>query len=176
MISPLRRARIHLRIAGCWARSVAATSRGARRPPRRRTAGRRCPRGGGRLPPPPWDATAAWDSEKAAYWLDAALRIYESAPRINQDVTERDDLLMGLLTAQTRAGQVQQALAVVEVRLDEAIAAGAPDTLGRLAGILLRAGGSWPWVGPNVDNEHLCTTMESALMQSPGTARRRPSP
>ncbi|HMS76255.1 BTAD domain-containing putative transcriptional regulator [Gordonia sp. (in: high G+C Gram-positive bacteria)] len=164
MIRPLRRARIHLRIAGVLGEIGGSDSRAVRAAhlvdalpvadAREVVAACRAAA---------VDATAAWDSEKAAYWLDAALRIYESAPRINQDVTERDDLLMGLLTAQTRAGQVQQALAVVEVRLDEAIAAGAPDTLGRLAGILLRAGGSWPWVGPNVDNEHLCTTMESAL-------------
>ncbi|GAB07591.1 AAA family ATPase [Gordonia amarae] len=176
IIRPLRRARIHLRIAEVLDQIGGSDSRAVRAAhlvdalavadPREVVAACRAAAA---------DATAAWDSEKAAYWLGVALRIYESAPRISQDVTERDDLLMGLLTAQTRAGQVQQALAIVETRLDEAIAADAPDTLGRLAGILLRAGGSWPWVGPNVDNERLCAALESALDtvagDGPDTAR-----
>ena len=176
MIRPLRRARIHLRIAEVLDQIGGSDSRAVRAAhlvdalavadPREVVAACRAAAD---------DATAAWDSEKAAYWLGAALGIYESAPRIAEDSAERDDLLMGLLTAQTRAGQVQQALAIVETRLDEAIAADAPDTLGRLAGILLRAGGSWPWVGPNVDNERLYAALESALDavagNGPATAR-----
>ncbi|MBD0024159.1 MULTISPECIES: BTAD domain-containing putative transcriptional regulator [Gordonia] len=176
MIRPLRRARIHLRIARALADIDGGDARAVRAAhlldalpvadPGEVVAACRAAAA---------DATAAWDSEKAAYWLDAALRIVESSQRLSPNIAERDGLLVGLLTAQTRAGQVQQALATVETRLVEAIAAGSPRTLGALAGILLRAGGSWPWVGPNVDNERLCSTLESALDavsgDGPATAR-----
>ncbi|GAB2646703.1 BTAD domain-containing putative transcriptional regulator [Gordonia jinhuaensis] len=94
------------------------------------------------------EATGRWDSDSAAYWLQAALDTYESMPIAEQDSGERDDLLVAMLDAHTRAGRAQVVIDTVTARMSEAIALGAARSVGRLAAVLLRAGGGWPWIPP----------------------------
>lgn len=160
-IRPLRRARIHLRVAEILSR--------------RHTAGSTSRRAAHLLEALPVadpadvvaacraaadEATAHWDSESAAHWLGAALRTHESAGLPDRE--ERDDLLIGMLAAQARAGHVETVLEGVGQRMQQAITDGATATVGRLASALIRAGGSWPWVGPHVDNETLQTLLDRA--------------
>ncbi|MEZ5209730.1 BTAD domain-containing putative transcriptional regulator [Gordonia sp. (in: high G+C Gram-positive bacteria)] len=148
-IRPLRRCRMHLRVAEILAERRGGAARAARAAhlldalpvadvaevvAACRTAAD--------------DAVAGWDSESAARWLRAALRTYESLPAADRDLAERDALLTAMLRAETRAGRHQSVLETVVVRLGEAVANGATATAGRLAGVLLRAGGGWPWVAP----------------------------
>ncbi|GAB35427.1 AfsR/SARP family transcriptional regulator [Gordonia otitidis] len=98
------------------------------------------------------DATSRWDSVNAAYWLDAALRTYESLASEVQDVTVRDDLLVDLLDAHLRAGNVATVLDTVAERLTDAMRSGSTQTAGRLAATLIRSGGGWPWVPPGVES------------------------
>ncbi|MGC4932921.1 BTAD domain-containing putative transcriptional regulator [Gordonia sp. DT30] len=106
------------------------------------------------------ETTAHWDSESAAHWLAVALRTHESAGL--PDGAERDDLLIGMLAAQARAGHVETVLATVGERMHQAVVGGATTTVGRLASALIRSGGSWPWVGPHVDNETLQAVLDRA--------------
>ncbi|WHU48805.1 BTAD domain-containing putative transcriptional regulator [Gordonia sp. L191] len=160
-IRPLRRARLHLRVAEILSR--------------RHTAGSTSRRAAHLLEALPVadpadvvaacraaadEATAQWDSESAAHWLGAALRTHESAGLADRE--ERDDLLIGMLAAQARAGHVETVLDGVGQRMQQAITEGATATVGRLASALIRAGGSWPWVGPHVDNETLQTLLDRA--------------
>ncbi|WP_059039217.1 BTAD domain-containing putative transcriptional regulator [Gordonia desulfuricans] len=108
------------------------------------------------------DATARWDSENAAHWLGMALRTHESAGLSDHDTTDRDDLLIAMLAAQARAGLVQMVLKEVETRLHEAIRSGAPTTAGRLAGSLIRSTGAWPWIGPGIENPTLHAALDAA--------------
>ncbi|MGW0036601.1 BTAD domain-containing putative transcriptional regulator [Gordonia sp. NPDC003376] len=108
------------------------------------------------------DAAARWDSENAAHWLGMALRTHESAGLSEHDTTDRDDLLIAMLAAQARAGQVQMVLEAVESRLYEAIRFGAPTTAGSLAGSLIRACGAWPWIGPDMENPTMHAALDAA--------------
>ncbi|WP_301546695.1 BTAD domain-containing putative transcriptional regulator [Gordonia sp. X0973] len=172
-IRPLRRCRIHLRVADVLRDSTASDAT-----PRRaahlldampvadagdvvdacRLAAR--------------DAVAHWDSESAARWLDAALKTRES---VDPNAPDVDDLLVGALTAHARAGHLQEVLHTVEERLNRAIETGRSDTAGRLASVLIRAGGAWPWIGPHVENEGLRFTLErsaQAVADDPGSLAR----
>ncbi len=152
-IRPLRRCRIHLRVAGVLADSGASDATAARAAHLLEAlpvadAGEvvaACRAAAD-------DAIAHWDSESAARWLDAALRTQEGA---DPDGADTDDLVLGLLAAQARAGHLQEVLRTVEDRLGRAVRSGRTDTAGRLAGALIRAGGAWPWIGPHVENESL---------------------
>lgn len=163
-IRPLRRCRIHLRFA-----EVLAALGGADAVPRRAahllqarpvaeaaTVVTACRDAADQ-------AAAQWDSESASYWLDAALRTYESAGGPDSDTTEHDDLLIELLAAQSRAGQVQEVLATVETRLYQSIRAGVTSTVGRLASSLIRSGGAWPWIGPLAENDSLMVALDAAM-------------
>ncbi|MGV9671146.1 BTAD domain-containing putative transcriptional regulator [Gordonia sp. NPDC003504] len=108
------------------------------------------------------EATAQWDSQTAAFWLDAALRTHESVAVPGGDTTARDDLLIALLAARARAGQLQMVLDTAETRLYQSIRSGALSTVGRLASSLIRAGGSWPWMGPTDENESLLAALSAA--------------
>lgn len=98
------------------------------------------------------DATALWDSENAAHFLQAALGICESA-EVNLRAADRDDLLLELLAAHSRSGHLQIVLDMVEQRLHDAIRIGATASIGRLAAALIRSGGAWPWIGPQVEED-----------------------
>ncbi|OBC07847.1 hypothetical protein A5788_14810 [Gordonia sp. 852002-50816_SCH5313054-c] len=97
------------------------------------------------------DATSRWDSINAAYWLDAALRTYEASDQAVADVAMRDALLVDLLDAHLRAGNVATVLEMVGERLTDAMRSGSPQTAGRLASTLIRSGGGWPWVAPGTE-------------------------
>jgi len=121
------------------------------------------------------EATARWDSENAAYWLQAALRTYESLPLTDQDVAVRDGLLVDMLGAQSRAGRVQLVLDTVETRLSDAISSGGTATAGRLASALLRAGGGWPWIAPTAEISSLHGALadaEACVADDPASAAR----
>jgi DNA-binding SARP family transcriptional activator len=121
------------------------------------------------------EATVRWDSENAAYWLESALRTYESLPHADQDVAERDGLLIDMLGAQSRAGRVQVVLDTVESRLADAITSGGTATAGRLASALLRAGGGWPWIAPTAEISSLHRVLadaEEVLADDPSSAAR----
>ncbi|WP_018178982.1 BTAD domain-containing putative transcriptional regulator [Jongsikchunia kroppenstedtii] len=121
------------------------------------------------------EATARWDSENSAYWLQSALRTYESLPQADQDVAVRDGLLIDMLGAQSRAGRVQLVLDTVEARLGEAIRAGGTATAGRLASALVRAGGGWPWIAPTAEISSLHGVLadaEACVVDDPASAAR----
>lgn len=113
-------------------------------------------------------ATAQWDSENSAYWLASALRTYEALPAVEQDIGERDGLLIDLLEARSRAGQAQSVLETVEERLVEAVANSSTSTVGRLASALLRSGGGWPWMAPWTDPGGLHRVLTAAAQAVSG--------
>lgn len=108
------------------------------------------------------DATSRWDSVSAAYWLDAALRTYESSESAAADVAMRDALLVDLLDAHLRAGNVATVLEMVAQRLSDAMRSGSPQTAGRLAATLIRSGGGWPWVAPGTETGPLQDLLATA--------------
>lgn len=107
-------------------------------------------------------ATALWDSENAAFFLQAALTTRESSDLDAVERADTDDLLIELLAARARSGQVQMVLDTVETRLYEAIRMGNASTVGRLASALIRSGGAWPWIGPHIDNSSLQAALADA--------------
>lgn len=121
------------------------------------------------------DATARWDSVNAAYWLDAGLRTYESLGSDAIDVAVRDELLVDLLDAHLRAGNVATVLETVAERLTDVLRSGSEQTAGRLAATLIRSGGGWPWVPPGVEygplQEILETVSEFTDGDAPSSAR-----
>ncbi|MFT3900540.1 MAG: BTAD domain-containing putative transcriptional regulator [Gordonia sp. (in: high G+C Gram-positive bacteria)] len=152
-IRPLRRCRIHLRVAEALVDSPAADAKASRAahlldalPVADASDAVAACRAAAE------DALRHWDSESAARWLAAALRTREEADPQAADV---DDLLIDLLNAQARAGHLQEVIATVEERLNLAIRAGRTTTAGRVAGVLIRAAGAWPWIGPHVEAESL---------------------
>ncbi|MFT4087381.1 MAG: BTAD domain-containing putative transcriptional regulator [Gordonia sp. (in: high G+C Gram-positive bacteria)] len=108
-------------------------------------------------------ALARWDSENAAYWLECALRTYESLAGANAVPADRDLLLIDMLRAQARAGRAQLVLETVERRLSDAIDAGAADTAGLLARTVLRAGGGWSWISPTEEPGSLHLVLADAI-------------
>lgn len=170
-IRPLRRCRIHLRVAAVLASgggSDAKSRRAAHLLEALPVA--EAPEVVGACRVAADDAIAHWDSESAARWLDAALRTAENA-----GLPDTDDLLIDLLAARALAGHLQQVLETVEERLTRAIASGATVSAGRVAGALIRAAGAWPWIGPHVENESLravlADTAEFVADDRPSLAR-----
>ncbi|GAC60528.1 putative regulatory protein [Gordonia sihwensis NBRC 108236] len=109
------------------------------------------------------DAAVRWDSESAAHWLSRALRTHETLAGPEASVDERDALLTGMLHAQVRAGRAQLVLDTVEAMLVRAMRDGSTVTVGRLAGVLLRAGGGWPWISPTAETGSLHEVLTAAV-------------
>nr|WP_246372454.1 BTAD domain-containing putative transcriptional regulator [Gordonia humi] len=171
--APLRRCRIHLRVAALY---EGRTDPGA--------TARRAAHLLDALPVAPVeevvaacraaadDATRRWDSESAAHWLGRALQTHESLAGPGASIDDRDALLVGMLRAQVRAGRAQVVLDTVEERIVAAVQQNSAVTVGRLAGVLLRAGGGWPWIAPDAAPGSLHAALESALSLA---ERDRPS-
>lgn len=120
-------------------------------------------------------STAQWDSGNAAHWLTSALQVYEAMPPAEQDIAERDTLLVDLLDALSRAGRAQSVLETVESRLHDAVRTASTETLGRLASVLLRSGGGWPWMAPWSDPGGLHAVLlaaERAVADDPASRAR----
>ncbi|MFE3291409.1 BTAD domain-containing putative transcriptional regulator [Rhodococcus sp. NPDC059234] len=151
-IPPLRRRRIHARVA-----EILAASSDADRSSRR--AQHLCaalplvdPRevldactGAAR------EATERWSSETAAHWWETAVQIFDLLPAPDRSPDDRDDLLVARVEALARAGRGQTVLDVVEAGLLDAVREGRTSGAGRLASTLLRAAGAWPWVSYGQD-------------------------
>ena len=90
------------------------------------------------------DAESRWDSDAAAQWWGQALAALDRLPSAEDG--RRDDLLVARLTALARSGRGQTVLDEVDAELVAAARAGRTGTIGRLAGVLLRSSGGWPWV------------------------------
>ncbi|MFT4199960.1 BTAD domain-containing putative transcriptional regulator [Gordonia sp. (in: high G+C Gram-positive bacteria)] len=172
-IRPLRRCRIHLKVADALASSSAADAK-ARRAAHLLDAVPVSDAGAvvAACRAAADDAIHHWDSESAARWLDAALRTRETS---DPDAADIDDLLVDLLAAQGRAGHLQEVLHTAEDRLNRAIRSGTTTTAGRVASALIRAAGAWPWIGPHVDNESLravlADTVDFVAGDAPSLAR-----
>ncbi|WP_169741735.1 BTAD domain-containing putative transcriptional regulator [Nocardioides aequoreus] len=151
-LSPLRRQRLHLRVAetvreGSGAAGSAleesalrAHHLAAARPlgdPRDLLAAARVAATG---------AEGQWAWESAAHWWDLARQAHDTLPTAERDPDERDELLVARMQALVRAGQQQTMLRTVEQELLDAVRAGRSSTVGRLAGSLVRSAGTWPWV------------------------------
>lgn len=107
-------------------------------------------------------ATRRWSSDIAARWWQEALDAYDRLPTAERDDTERDALAAAMLEAYARAGRGQLVLDTVERYLREALSAGRPATVGRLASALLRASGSWPWLAPGGNPGPLVSVLQRA--------------
>lgn len=97
------------------------------------------------------EAERNWDAEGAATWWEAALATFDRLPEGTASPDERDDLQVARVAALTRAGRGQTVLDVLDEGLLEAVRAGRTATAGRLAGMLLRVTGAWPWVAYGED-------------------------
>ncbi|GAB2487044.1 BTAD domain-containing putative transcriptional regulator [Jatrophihabitans fulvus] len=84
-------------------------------------------------------------SETAVEWWEGAIAAHEALPSHEQDPQERDDLLVARVEALVRAGRRLRVMEVVDAGLLDAARAGRTSTAGRLAATLLRASGTWPW-------------------------------
>ena len=92
------------------------------------------------------EATERWSSETAAHWWEVAVRTFDLLPASERSPDDRDDLLVARVEALARAGRGQTVLDVVEECLLDAVREGRTSGAGRLAATLLRAAGAWPWV------------------------------
>jgi DNA-binding SARP family transcriptional activator len=90
------------------------------------------------------DAESSWQSDAAADWWQLALDVLDRTPDSSPD--ERDDVVVALVTALARAGRSQTVLETVDAALLDAVRRGRTGSAGRLASVLLRTSGSWPWV------------------------------
>ena len=90
-------------------------------------------------------AEAGHASEAAAEWWQLALQASASlAPSVPTTPT-RDDVVVARVAALARAGRGQTVLDVLDEALLEAVRDGKVATIGRLAAVLLRMSGGWPW-------------------------------
>lgn len=161
-IPPLRRQRIHARVA-----EILLTSADADRSSRR--AQHLC----AALPlVDPRDvldactvaareATERWSSETAAHWWETAVQTFDLLPASERSSDDRDDLLVARVEALARAGRGQTVLDVVEAGLIDAVREGRTTGAGRLAAALLRAAGAWPWVSYGRDPGPLLERLEA---------------
>ncbi|MCZ4551958.1 BTAD domain-containing putative transcriptional regulator [Gordonia rubripertincta] len=106
------------------------------------------------------EAADRWSSETAALWWQRALDTYDSMPQQRSVDIERDDLMLSLLEALSRAGRGQTVLDTVESQLVAAMRTGRTATAGKLAGSLLRSSGGWPWLAPSEDPGPLLAVLE----------------
>ncbi|ORM32882.1 AfsR/SARP family transcriptional regulator [Williamsia sp. 1135] len=106
------------------------------------------------------EAADRWSSETAALWWQRALDTYDSLPQQRSVDIERDDLMLALLEALSRAGRGQTVLDTVESQLVAAMREGRTATAGKLAGSLLRSSGGWPWLAPSEDPGPLLAVLE----------------
>ena len=103
-------------------------------------------------------AENAWDWDAAGQQWETALNAVEVVP--DADPAERDNLLVGRLTALARAGRAQTVLDTVLTALDAAATEGQTITIGRLAALLLRTSGAWPWPAYGADPSALLTGLD----------------
>ncbi len=118
------------------------------------------------------DAAERWSSEVAAGWWEAALRAFDLLPAGARPASERDDLLVFRVEALARAGRGQTVLDVVEAGLLDAVREGRSTTAGRLCSTLLRASGAWPWVSYGEDPGPLLerlAAVEPVVVDDPAT-------
>ena len=85
-------------------------------------------------------------SETAVGWWEHARTALDLLPAEEQDPQERDDLVVAQVEALVRAGRGQTVLDVVDTELLASVRSGHTSTAGRLAATLLRSAGTWPWV------------------------------
>ena len=103
-------------------------------------------------------AEVGWDWDAAAQQWESALAAMQLLPAVGQ--TERDDLLIARLAALARAGRAQTVLDTVASALDAASTHGQTGTIGRLAGVLLRTSGAWPWPAYGSDPSALLARLD----------------
>ncbi|TQF65738.1 AAA family ATPase [Rhodococcus spelaei] len=92
------------------------------------------------------EATERWSSETAAHWWEIGVQTFDLLPASERSPDDRDDLLVARVEALARAGRGQTVLDVVDAGLLDAVREGRTSGAGRLAAALLRAAGAWPWV------------------------------
>ena len=103
-------------------------------------------------------AEIVWDWDAAAQQWESALAALQVV--VSTDPTVRDDLLIARLAALARAGRAQTVLDTVEATLDMARASGQTTTIGRMAGVLLRTSGAWPWPAYGADPSALLARLD----------------
>ncbi len=121
------------------------------------------------------DAESRWQSDAAAEWWAAALRVYGVLPAERQHDEERDDLLIARINALGRAGYRQTVITDIEAALLDAVRNDRIGSAGRLAAATLRTSGSWPWTSFSVDAGPLLTRLagvEPLVRVDPGAHAR----
>lgn len=91
------------------------------------------------------EADQRWHSESAAHWWGAALKAFDALPAVERTEQRRDELLVAQVAALARAGRGQTVLDLVDACLVDAVHHGRASSAGRLASALLRTAGAWPW-------------------------------
>ncbi|RKS75691.1 transcriptional regulator [Motilibacter peucedani] len=107
------------------------------------------------------DAEARWDADTAAQWWESALGALDRLPPAARGTERRDDLVVARLQALARAGRDQTVLDVVDDELVSAAREVRTGTIGRLAAVLLRTSGAWPWASYGDDPGVLLARLES---------------
>jgi DNA-binding SARP family transcriptional activator len=119
------------------------------------------------------DAEQRWDWDIAAQQWGSALSALQLQP--GSDQSARDELLVARLYALARAGRGQTVLDATDAGLDDAAREGRVGTIGRLAAVLLRTSGAWPWAAYGADPSALLARLTGlgSLVQSDPAAHAR---
>ena len=115
-------------------------------------------------------AESLWDWDLAAQQWESALRAAALVP--DGDPTARDELLVARLAALARGGRAQTVLDTVDAALDSAASRGLTATIGRLAAVLLRTAGAWPWSAYGADPSALLArlaALDNVVAHDPAT-------
>ena len=116
------------------------------------------------------DAEARTAVEAAAEWWQRALQVHASLPPSVATEPSRDDVVVARVAALARAGRGQTVLDVLDEALLEAVRDRRVATVGRLAAVLLRTSGGWPWASYAEDPAPLLRHLPAALEAVEGEA------
>lgn len=120
-------------------------------------------------------ADSARQHDVAATWWEHARRAYLRLPPADRADSEEDDLVIAEVVALAQAGEPRKVIDIVERHLRATFDRRNWPMVGRLAAVLIRAAGAWPWVSYAADPSgllELLTGIEAAAAQQPAARAR----
>lgn len=100
-------------------------------------------------------AAAAYSFESSASWWEHARELHRQLPTNPRQSDTADDLLIAQVEALARAGQPRKVIDIVERHLAIEFDDENWHLIGRLAAVLIRVAGAWPWAVYAVDPARL---------------------